>query len=208
MPGITDNWLTNRIALGPGKMYGNLGGTNNAPWDLGVGVRLILFSDGTPSSTQNPNAVHLGMTEGGEQWEVKPTSTYFFADEFIDPITSRITANETRISGSLLQISDMPVQVIMNPTATRADLAGVQRLTFGAGSIIYRSFAVIWPVEGDVTKFHVFHVYKAYNDQGMAAQITKTKLGASPFAIRAYADTTRAVTDTTGEFFIQTGGGS
>jgi len=208
MPGITDNWQTSKINLGPGKMYGNLGGTNNAPWDLGAGVRLLLFSDGTPSSTQNPNAVHLGMTEGGEEWSVKPTKTDFFADEFIDPITSRITANETLISGSLLQISDMPVQVILNPTATRADLAGVQRMTFGAGTIVYRSFAVIWPVEGDPTKFNVFHIYKGYNDQGLASQITSKKLGASPFAIRGYADTARAAADTTGEFFIQTGGGS
>lgn len=208
MAGTADNWLTSRIALGPGKLYGNLGGTNNAPWDLGAGVRLLLHTDGSPNSTQNPNAVHLGMTEGGEEWAVKPTKTDFFVDEFIDPITSRITANETTITGSLAQISDMPVQVIMNPTATRADAGGAERLTFGAGSIVFRSFAVIWPVEGDSTKFHVFHVYKAYNDQGMAAQITSKKLGFSPFALRGYAITTRDATDTTGEFFRQVSGAS
>lgn len=208
MAGTANNWLTTRIALGPGKAYGNLGATTNAPWDLAAGVRLLLDTDGTPNSTQNPNAVHLGMTEGGEEWSVKPTKTDFFADEFIDPITSRITANETLLSGSLLQISDMPVQAIMNPTATRADVGGAERLTFGAGSIVFRSFAVIWPVEGSTTKWNVFHIYKGYNDQGMAAQITSKKLGASPFAIRGYAITTRDATDTTGEFFIQVSGAS
>lgn len=208
MAGIADNWLTSRIALGPGKFYGNLGGTTNAPWDGGVGVRLLLHTDGSPNSTQNPAAVHLGMTEGGEQFVVKPTKTDFFADEFIDPISSRITANEIQISGSLLQISDMAVQAIMNPTATRSDVGGSEGLTFGAGTIVFRSFAIIWPVEGDPTKFTVFHVYKGYNDQGMAAQITLKKLGASPFAIRGYADTTRATADQTARFFRQVSGAS
>lgn len=209
MPGTADNWLTSRIALGPGKVYGNLGGTNNAEWGLAASARLLLHSDGTPDSTQNPNAVHLGMTEGGEEWSVKPTKTDFFADEFTNPITSRITAEEVVITGSLLQIADMAVQAIMNPTATRSDLAGTQGLTFGGlGTITYRSFAVIWPVEGSTTLWQVFHIYKGYNDQGMAAQITSKKLGASPFAIRGYAITTRTAGDQTGRFFIQTGGGS
>lgn len=209
MPGIADNWLTSRIALGPGKLYGNLGGTTNAEWDVASSGRLLLHTDGTPSSTQNPYAVHLGMTEGGEEWSVKPTKTDFFADEFTNPITSRVTAEEVVISGSLLQISDMAVQAIMNPTATRSDLTGTEGLTFGGlGTIVYRSFAVIWPVEGDSTRFHVFHIYKGYNDQGMAAQITSKKLGASPFAIRGYAITTRTAGDYTARFFRQVSGGS
>lgn len=209
MAGISDNWLTTRIALGPGKVYGNLGGTNNAEWDLGAGVRLLLHTDGSPNSTQNPNAVHLGMTEGGEEWSVKPTKTDFFADEFTNPITSRITAEEIVITGSLLQISDMAVQAIMNPTSTRSDVGGSEGLTFGGlGTITYRSFAVIWPIEGDSTKFTVFHVYKGYNDQGLAAQITSKKLGVAPFAIRGYAITTRAVGDQAARFFRQVSGAS
>lgn len=208
MAGTSDNWLTQRIALGPGKMYGNLGGTNNDVWDGVAGVRLLLHTDGTPNSTQNPNAVHLGMTEGGEQWHVKPTKTDFFADEFIDPITSRITANEVLISGSLLQVTDMAVQAIMNPMATRSDVGGSEGLTFGVAPIVFRSFAVIWPVEGSTTKWAVFHIYKGYNDQGMAAQVTLKKLGASPFAIRGYAITTRATTDQTARLFQQVSGAS
>lgn len=209
MAGTADNWLSTRIALGPGKCYANLGGTNNAEWDGAAGVRLLLHTDGSPNSTQNPNAVHLGMTEGGEEFSVKPTKTDFFADEFMNPITSRITAEEIVISGSLLQISDMAVQAIMNPTATRSDVGGSEGLTFGGlGTIIYRSFAVIWPVEGDATKFQVFHVYKGYNDQGLASQITSKKLGTSPFAIRGYAITTRASGDQAARFFRQVSGAS
>lgn len=210
MAGTTDNWLTTRVALGPGKLYGNLGATNNAQWDLANGVRLLLHSDGSPESTQNPNAKHLGMTEGGEEWSVKDTATHFKADEFIQPIISRITDQEIVITGSLLQIGDMAVQAIMNPTATRSDVGGSEGLTFGSSNpaIVYRSFAVIWPVEGDPTKWHVFHVYKGFNDSGMAAQVTRSKLGASPFAIRGYPITTRTDGDYSARFFRQVSGAS
>ncbi len=209
MAGTPDNWLSTRIALGPGKFYGNLGGTNNAEWDLGAGVRLLLDADGTPNSTQNPYAKHLGMTEGGEEWSVKPTKTDFFADEFVNPIASRITAEEGVISASVLQIGDMAVQAILNPTSTRSDVGGTEGLTFGGlGTITYRSFAVIWPVEGSTTLFQVFHIYKGYNDQGLAAQITSKKLGASPVAIRGYAITTRTAGDQLARFFRQVSGGS
>ena len=209
MAGIPDNWRTTRIALGPGKVYGNLGGTNNAAWDLAAGVRLLLHTDGTPNITQNPNAVHLGMTEAGSAYSVKPTKQDFSADEFVNPIYSRITAEEIAITGSLLQISDMAVQQIMNPTSTRADVGGAERLTFGGlGTITFRSFAIVWPVVNDTTKFHVFHIYNGFNDLGMAADITSKKLGASPFAIHGYAITTRTAGDQTAEFFVQVSGTS
>lgn len=209
MAGVTDNWQSTRIALGPGKFYGNLGGTTNAPWDLGNGVRLLLDADGTPNTTQNPFAVHLGMTEGGEEWSVKPTKTDFFADEFSVAIASRITAEEIVLSGSLLQITDMAVMALMNPTATRSDVGGTEGLTWGgATSLIYRSFAVIWPVEGSTTLWNVFHIYKGYNDQGIAAQVTSKKLGASPFAIRGYTITTRTAGDQAARLYRQISGGS
>lgn len=210
MAGTADNWLTSRIVLGPGKFYGNLGGTNNAEWDLASGVRLLLDTDGTPNSTQNPYAVHLGMTEGGEEWSVKDTATNYKADEFLNPIVSRITDQEIIITGSLLQISDFAVQQIMNATATRSDVGGSEGLTWGSSNptIVYRSFAVVWAVEGDATKFHVFHVYKGYNDSGMAAQITRSKLGASPFAIRGYPISTRTDGDYSARFFRQVSGAS
>ena len=211
MAGTTDNWLSSRIALGPGKLYGNLGGTTNAPWDISSAtVRLLLHTDGSPNSTQNPNAVHLGMTEGGEEWTLKVTATDYNADEFLDPITSRVTGQEARISGSLLQVSDFAVQQLMAPGATRSDVGGAEGLTFGAAnpSIVYRSFAVIWPVEGDSTKFCVFHLYKAYNAVGIAAQVTRSKLGSSPFELRGYPITTRTDGDYTGRFFRQVSGTS
>lgn len=209
MSGTPNNWLTSRIVLGPGKFYANLGGTTNAPWDLAAGVRLLLDPDGAPNTTQNPYAKHIGMTEGGVEFAAKPTKTDFFADEFNDPITSRITADELTISGSLYQIADFDAMQLMHPTATRSDVGGSEGLTFGGStSLVFRSYAVIWPVEGDPTKFTVFHIYKGFNDQGLAAQVTKTKVGSSPFAIRGYAITTRSAGDQTARFFRQVSGAS
>jgi hypothetical protein len=210
MAGTADNWLTTRLSLGPGKLYGNLGGTTNAPWDLATGVRLLLHTDGTPNSTQNPFAVHLGMTESGSEWSAKSSSTNYPVDEFVDPVISRVTGQEILITGSLAQISDFAVQQIINPTATRSDVGGSEGMTWGSNSptIVYRSFAVIWPVEGSATQWHVFHIYKGYNDQGMAAQITRTKLGFSPFVIRGFPITTRTDGDYTARFFRQVSGAS
>jgi hypothetical protein len=210
MAGTALNWRTARIVLGPGRFYANLGGSNDAPWDIPSGSRLLLHTDGSPESNQNPNAIHIGITEGGEEWRVGTTRTDFRSDELIDPVASRITEQEVIISGSYQAIGDMDVAEIMLPTATRSDIGGAQGITFGSSNptILYRSFAVIWPVEGSTTEFHVFHVYKGYNDTGLAAQVSRTKMGASPFAIRGYPITTRTDGDYTCYFFRQVSGGS
>lgn len=210
MAGTADNWLTTAIVKGPGKAYANLGGTPAAGlgWDGAAGARLLLHTDGTPNSTQNPLAVHLGMTEGGTTFSVKPTFTDFYADEFTDPIATQVTQDQAVIGGSLLQLVDMTVQAIMIPTATRSDLGGAQGLSFGgATTLVYTSVAVIFPLEG-ATKWGVFHLYKAFNDQGLAGQITSKKLGASPFAFRGLAITTRSSGDQVGYYFRQVSGAS
>lgn len=210
MAGTADNWLTSRVALGPGKLYGNLGGTTNSPWDGAAGVRLLLHTDGSPNSTQNPNAVHLGMTQDGEEWSLKDTSTDYKADEFNFPIISRVTDSEARITGTYLQLSDFAVTQIMAATATRSDVGGSEGITGGSFNpvIVYRSFAVIWPVQGDSTKFTVLHLYKAYNAAGIGSQVSGNKMGGSPFEIRGYPITTRTDGDMTYRFFRQVSGAS
>lgn len=202
MAGTADNWVTTAVAIGPGKIYSELA----IP---GAGGRLILAADGTPDATQNPSAVHLGMTEGGTAWSVKPAVQTFNADEFQDPIITRITGNEIAITGSLLQIMDMAVADILLQNGTRSDLSGTQGVSIGTVAVpVYSSVAVVFPIEGSTgpVVYGVFHLYKAFNDQGLAAQITSKKLGATPFAFRGIAITTRAAADTTGRFFKQLAG--
>lgn len=201
MAGTADNFVTTDVAIGPCKLYAELA----IP---GAGGRLILASDGTPDATQNPSAVHLGMTEAGCAWSVKPTLTPFFADEFQDAIITRVTGNEIVLSGNLLQVMNMSIADILTQNATRSDLAGTQGVSLGTNPTPqYTSVAAIWAIEGSSpTVYGVFHLYKAFNDQGLAAQLTAKKLGTTPFAFRGVAITTRAIGDTTGRFFKQLAG--
>lgn len=207
MAGTADNWVTTNVAIGPGKCYVNLGGTAGQ-WDGPAGGRLILHTDGTPDATQNPNAKHIGMTEGGTEWSVKTSFLTFNADEFVDPIITRIGSEEKAISGTMLQIMDIDLVKVLMPTAARSDLPGTQGVTFGVGTLAYTSVAVIWPIEGSAgpVVYGVFHLYKAFNDPGLAAQITSKKLSGTPFAFRGLAVTTRAAADQAGRFFKQLGG--
>ena len=113
------------------------------------------------------------------------------------------------LSGNLLQVMNMSIADILTQNATRSDLAGTQGVTLGTNSTPqYTSVACIWPIEGSSGPviYGVFHLYKAFNDQGLAAQITSKKLGTTPFAFRGVAITTRAAADTTGRFFRQVAG--
>jgi hypothetical protein len=209
MSGTADNFDVAATAVGPGKLYVDLGGASNGIWDGAAGVRLILSSDGTPDHTQNPNARHVGLTAGGADYMVKPTFTNFFADEFIDPIITKATAEEAAISGSFLQVLDMSLLEIMNPTAVRSDVMGTQGMTFGSSGIVsYTSAAVIFPLESDPTLFGVFHLYKCFNDAGLAAKITQKALAENPFALRGLAVSTRAAGDRVGRIFKQLAAGS
>ena len=205
MAGTADNFVTENVAIGPGKLYIDLG-TGSGAWDGAAGVRLILHTDGTPDSTQNPNALHIGWTDAGSQFSVKPTFQNFFADESPDPIISRVTAQEAIISGSLLQVMDMDLVEVLNPTATRSDVMGSEGVTFGTATQTYTSVALIWPMEDDPTRFGVIHLYKAFNDQGLVGNITSKDLSKSPYAFRGLAVSTRTATDRVGRYFVQNAG--
>ena len=205
MAGTADNFVTANVGIGPGKLYIDLG-TGSGAWDGGTNVRLILDDDGSPDSTQNPNALHIGWTDAGSQFSIKPTFTNFFADESPDPIISRVTAQEALISGSLLQVMDMDIVEVLNPTATRSDVMGSEGVTFGIATPVYTSVALIWPMEDDPTRFGVVHLYKAFNDQGLAGNITSKDLSKSPYAFRGLAVSTRAAADRVGRYFVQNAG--
>jgi hypothetical protein len=197
-----DNFSSTTVAIGPGKLYAGLA----IP---GTGGRLILASDGTPDSTQNPNALHLGYTESGTEFKQSHTLTSFKADESNFAIVSRITNEEASISGSLLQVMDFDIDVILNPLNVRSNLVGTQGATFGGmASFSYQSVAVIFPIEGSSGPivYGVFHLYKAVNDAESAAKITSQSLAASPFSFKGHAIPTRAAGDQVGRKYRQLAG--
>jgi hypothetical protein len=212
MPGTADNFQTVPLVIGPGKLYGDLGGSSTGIWDRPAGERLILFSDGTPDKNQNPNSRHLGYTEAGCEFMVKPTFFQGYMDESIDPVITRATAEECAISGSMGQILDMSTLEIFNPMMTRRDASGTTGMSFGGMNFgtasPYTSVALIFPLAEDPTLYGVFHLYKALADQGLAAKVTRKALAASPFAFRGFAIATRALGDQVGEIFRQNAQGS
>lgn len=206
MAGTLDNFVPEAVLIGPCKIYGDLGG-GSGQWDGAANVRLILHSDGTPDSTQNPSAKHIGYTQDGAEWLVKPTVLNFTPDESLEPVISRVQEEEKVVTGSAWQLLDIDLAEILMPTATRSDVMGSQGLTFGGSGVIgYTSVAVIAPLESDATRFAVFHLYKAFNDQGLAAQVTSKKPTSSPFAFRGLGIGTRAAGDRAGRYYVTNAG--
>jgi hypothetical protein len=206
MAGTADNYVVEAVLIGPCKIYADLG-TGSGQWDGAAGVRLILHTDGSPDATQNPSARHVGWTQDGAEWLVKPNVLNFIPDESLDPVISRVQDEEKVISASAWQVGDMDLAEILMPTATRSDVMGSKGLTFGGSGVLsYTSVAVIAPLEGDPTRFAVFHLYKAFNDQGLAAQLTSKKPTASPVAFRGQGIGTRAAGDRAGRYFVTNAG--
>lgn len=206
MGATADNYVVEAVLIGPCKIYADLG-TGSGAWDGAAGVRLILHTDGSPDSDQNPNARHVGWTQDGAEWLVKPNVLNFIPDESLDPVISRVQDEEKVISASAWQVGDMDLAEILMPTATRSDVMGSKGLTFGGSGVLsYTSVAVIAPLEGDPSRFAVFHLYKAFNDQGLAAQLTSKKPTASPIAFRGQGIGTRAAGDRAGRYFITNAG--
>lgn len=205
MGATPDNFVNQNVPIGPGRLYIDLG-QNNGEWDFASGIRLILDTDGSPDSTQNPNAKHVGWTDAGSQFSIKPTFQQFFGDESPDPIFSKITAQEAVISGSLLQVMDMDLVEALNSTVTRDDGDGGVSVTIGQAAQRYTSVALIWPFEDDTDRFAYIHFYKAQNDQGLAGNITSKDISKSPYAFRALAIGTRPKEDRVGRYFVQNAG--
>lgn len=202
MAGTADNFSSTTVAIGPGKLYAGLA----IP---GAGGRLILHTDGTPDSTQNPSAIHLGYTEAGTEFKQSHSLTGFQADEANHDIISRITDEDASISGALIQVMDFDIDVILNPLNVRSNLPGTQGSTFGGlTSFSYQSVAVIFPIEGSSSPviYGVFHLYKAVNDAGSAAKVTSKSLAASPFSFKGHTIPTRAAGDQVGRKYRQTAG--
>src|ERR1051325_1400354 len=107
MAGTNPNWRVAARALGEGQLWANLA----IP---GAGARLTLATDGTPDSTANPNAIHLGATKSGAKLMVKPTRQDFNVDEFDTPIDSMITQLESAISAELVGVTDMALLELLS----------------------------------------------------------------------------------------------
>jgi hypothetical protein len=185
--------------------------TNNYGWFwVGLAIpagaaRLTIHTDGTPESVANPTAVHLGHTTEG--WEMTATASTEdqTVDEQVVPVDTVITEVPIALAANLAQTQDISgvLQHLVSGFGTYATAAGYEQITIGITPLTYTSSALIFPSKADVTKFVIYNLYRSKNDSGLANQIRRRGLGNNPVSFRGYAISSRASTDTTGNFWKQ-----
>lgn len=198
MAGTAANWRSTALAQNQGQLWGSLA----IP---GAAARITLFSDGTPDATANPTAFHYGVTRAGSKLMIKSTQTKFYADEFRAPLLTNIDTIEMGISAELLAVTDMDVVTKLLPgVGTYATTASTfMEVRVGIKAITYESIALIFPLIENTAKYGIFNVYSALNDVGVEWSQSRKELGGMPVSFVGYEITTRAVTDTLGNYWKQ-----
>lgn len=191
------DWKVAKVAQNAGQLWRGLA----IP---GAGARLTLDAGGTPDSTANPSALHMGATKSGAKLMVKSSNTKFTVDEFQGAIITNIDSVEMGISAELVGVTDMQLLAYLMPgVGTRATGAAYDEVSIGRTAIAYDSIALIFPLIEDKTKFGVFHIYSGNNDTGVEWAQSRKELGFTPVSLIAYEVTTRAATDTMGKVWKQ-----
>lgn len=195
MAGTADAWKTANIAYNPGKLYRGCA----VP---GAGARPTLdATTGTPDSTANPSALHMGGTKGGSKLMVKPSFTRQFIDELRGPFSTGIDQVEMGISAELIGVTDIQLAAYLLPgVATRATASGYDYATVGIKAITYDCILLTYPLIEDVTKYGWFQIYNGLNEAGVEWAITRKEPGFTPVSFVGYEISTRAAADTTGQF--------
>lgn len=171
----------------------------------GAGARITLHTDGTPESVANPSAKHLGHTTEG--WEMTATTTTEdqFLDEQAAAVDSVINEAAIALAANLAQTQDISgvLQHLVSGFGTFGTAAGYEQIQLGITPLVYTPSALIFPTKADVTKFMIYNLYRSKNDSGLANQIRRRGLGNNPVSFKGYAITSRAATDTIGNFWKQ-----
>jgi hypothetical protein len=168
-------------------------------------ARITLFTDGTPDATANPSAKHLGHTTDGWEMTAAASTEDVNIDEQAAAIDTTVSDVAVALAANLAQTQDISgvLQHLVSGFGTYATAAGYEQIQLGISTIVYTPSALISPTKNDATKFLVYNLYKAKNDSGLANQIRRKGLGNNPVAFRGYAITSRAATDTIGNFWKQ-----
>jgi hypothetical protein len=198
MAGTATEWRTTALAQNAGQFWGSLA----IP---GAGARLTLHTDGTPESVANPTAFHYGATKAGSKLMIKSTQTKFYVDEFRAPIITNIDTIEMGISAELVAVTDHEVITKLLPgVGTYATTAATfEEVRVGIKAIAYECVALIFPLIENTTKFGVFNIYSSLNDTGVEWTQSRKELGFMPVSFVGYEITTRAATDTLGNYWKQ-----
>lgn len=198
MAGTADNWTVSKVSKSPGKIYVGVA----IP---GAGARMTLDADGTPDATENPNAIHIGMTKEGVKLMVKKETEQDFADEFAAPIRNNVSQTGMAIEGNLLQVLDWDtLEALAAGAGTKGSGSGYEEMTIGRKTLAYTGVVVIFPTEADATKNAVFHIYKGFNTADIDFSVSRQSMAELPFRFEAFEIPTRATADTLGNVWQET----
>lgn len=198
MAGTPNGWDTLEVI----QTYCSIYGKCAIP---GAGAEPVLHTDGSPESLANPSAKGFGHLAEGAEILIKGSYNEFFVDESPAPIKRNVGSVEIAVTGNIVQVEDFDLAELLLPgIATQSAPSGKKKLTFGLIPIVYTCILVTWPRETDPTKFGWFQIYRASNDEGLAAQFGRTKMAGAPFAFKGHAITSRAVADQYGQYGVQT----
>jgi hypothetical protein len=198
------SWRTTALAQNAGNLWGSLAIPS-------AGSRLLIHvADGTPDATANSTAFHFGATKAGAKLMVKPSFDKFNVDEFRGPVVTNIGAVEMGISAELVGITDMDVMTHMLPGVgtystgvASGDYVAYKMIQIGTKAITYQSVACIFPLIEDTSKWGVFNLYSALNDNGVEWAQSRKELGFTPANFVAFELTSRSAVDTLGCYWKQ-----
>lgn len=197
MPGTSDNFLTTKLTIGPGKFYTSVA----VP---AASARLTLHTDLTPESVANPSAVHVGFTDQGNKFTYTTEVELFEADEQTAPIFSRILTENAMIEGAMLQGADLTVLDQLLMAGTKASASGYEQITLGGNvAVTGVSVALIAPTVLDATKAQVINIYNAYNQNGLEVEITRRTLAKIPYSFKGLQVSSRAQGDRLCNYWLQ-----
>ena len=201
MAGTAKNYNGNQIVLGPSDLWLDVAVPNAAS-------RLTLDADGTPDSTANPTAIHLGMTAAGVTFEYMPEIQDFTSDELTAPHMSRIISEKASLKGEFLQVFNWNLLAKMTVGGTRNvntnTSTGYEELTMGGVSTVSTfSVALIGPDIQGSGQFWVVQLYKTFNKSGFTFAVTRKDQSRAPFEFSGLAVTTRAIGDQIANFWHQ-----
>ena len=181
----------------PGKLWYGL----SVP---AAGAELTIGVDGTPDAVENPNAVLLGLTDAGSTIASEKSFTDEYFDEFKEPLETSLDQANLMIRVRAAQVMDWDLlEQATIGISTRDDGVGIEKLTFGEGTLAYSGVAVIAPTKEDPTKFAVFHLYKAFNAANSEFVISRQTRSGIDLEFRAVGITSRDSTDTQGAWWKQ-----
>lgn len=198
MAAATKNYNANQIILGPSDIW----------LDVAVPAassRMTLTS-GTPDTTSNPNAIHLGMTAAGTTFEYKPEIQEFTSDELTAPHMSRIISESCTIKGEFLQVFNWALLEKMTVGGTKGvstnTSTGYEELTMGGLSTVSTySIALIGQDISGTSEYWVIQLYKTYNKAGFNFSVTRKDQSKAAFEFMGLAVPGRAVGDQIANFW-------